>query len=211
MGTEQVYTMNTMKILLLLLATLLALSACTPSEPLIFADAAEGIRGALGYALAPTYLPKGLEPAELSGGGTYGVNVREQTKTAYLLYTLSDQRSATTLILTYPEESYEKYSYTMERFGMVHPEDAVTEISINGETAHLFHGRWTRDTLDRLSRLDTSQDPEWGYDNGHVTIRFEFLIPDGGRIWVSLATVFPTDQVTEQDIVKIAESVVVVE
>ena len=65
--------------------------------------------------------------------------------------------------------------------------------------------------MDRLARLDTSQDPEWDYDNGDHSIRFQHVIPNGDRIWVSLATVFPTDQITEQDIVKIAESIVTVE
>lgn len=198
-------------LLVTLLATTLVLSACAPSEPVISADAAQEIRDALGYALAPTYLPDGFEPAKAISGVKHIWTVGD-TKTATLLYAqyASNQQSPSNLSLSYPG-SYGKSSPLMERLGMVHPEDAVTETSINGETAYLFHGRWTAETLDRLTRLDMSQDAEWEYDNGHVTIRFEFVVPNGERIWVLLGPVFPADEVTEKDIIRVAESVVIVD
>ena len=207
--------MKIMKVVSAILAALLVLAACAPSEPMISEDASRQIGNALGYALAPAYLPAGFEPGRTSGGTMYMLTktpMEGSTWHATLLYEeySPDRQSKTTLFLTYPE-NYAKSSRMMDELGMDHPEDAVSEITINGETAYLFHGRWTRETMDRLARLDTSQDPEWDYDNGGHSIRFQHVIPNGDRIWVSLATVFPTDQITEEDIVKIAESIVTVE
>ncbi len=196
-------------LVVLLVTVALVLGGCTPA-PILSDDAARQIKDALGYVLAPTWLPKGFAPAKAIDGASYVMSVGPKMAGVPYSQETSDRQFPSSLHLSYPE-SYGKSSPLAERLGLNVPEDAVSETSINGETAYLFHGRWTEETLERLTRLDMSVAPEWGYDNGHVSLRFTFVIPTGERIWVILATVFPTDQVTEHDIVRIAESIVVVD
>ena len=205
-------------IALLLITFLLAgsvLTACTPREPVISPDFAEEIKEALGYALAPTYLPEGFELTK-DGDRVDPILIWGETGHFNLMYTKYSPSQGATLVLSYPE-TYGESNPVMERLGVTVPEDAISEIRINGETAFLFHGNWTLETLVRISQLITPLNPEWDYESNHISIRFAFSIPGGEMIWVWLGTLWPGDEVTtgdevtEQDIIRIVESVVVVD
>ena len=127
-----------------------------------------------------------------------------------LLYTEYSPGQGPTLALTYPG-TYGKSSPIMEQLGVIAPEDAISEILMNGETVFLFHGSWTEETLERIAHLTMPINPEWDYESNHISIKFTFSIPNGERIWIRLGTVFPNDEVTEKDIIRIARSVVVVD
>ena len=205
-------------IALLLITFLLAgsvLTACTPREPVISPDFAEEIKEALGYALAPTYLPEGFELTK-DEDRVAPILIKGETGHVNLMYTKYYPSRGATLVLSYPE-TYGKSNPAMERLGLIVPEDAISEIRINGEAAFLFHGYWTLETLRRIIRLTTPLNPEWDYENGHISVRFAFSIPSGEMIWVWLGTLWlgdeiaPGDEITEKEIIRIAESVVVVD
>ena len=191
------------------LSIAVGLSACAPREPVLSPDIAQEIKEALGYALAPTYLPKGFEPTKAVEGASPVLTVGE-TVSVHLMYTEYSPGQGPTLALTYPR-TYGISSPMMEQLGLIVPEDAVSDIHINGETAFLFHGSWTEETLDRIARLIMPPNPEWDYESSRISVTFAFAIPNGERIWVKLGTVFPNDEVTEKAIVRIAKSVVLVD
>jgi len=195
-------------LIFLWLSVTIGLSACTPCEPVISPGFTQEIREALGYVLAPTYLPEGFKTTK-AVEGVSPVLTTGGTVSVHLMYTEYSPGQGPTLVLRYPE-TYWKSSPMMEELGLIVPEDAVSDIRINGEAAFLFHGSWTEETLDRVARLIMPINPEWDYENASY-IRFAFAIPDGERIWVRLGTVWPNDEVTEKDLIRIAESVVLVD
>ncbi len=192
----------------LLLIFIVPLLACAFSEPVLPSEAAEKIKEKLGYALAPTYLPEGFEyaPGVENPRSDLNSTARETYQVYYKVVSLEE---AAILAIIYPFDVPESASIE-EKFGLEVPEDAVKEIDINGIPAHLQHGSWSNDTLKRIARLELPINPEWDYD-GAISIRFAINVPDKGRIWVCISTVFPTDEVTDRDLIRIARSVVVVE
>jgi hypothetical protein len=90
------------------------------------------------------------------------------------------------------------------------PEDAITETEINGNTAYLYQGGWSEETIRRIAKLEEPIDPEWDYE-GKISIRFTIDIPDKGNIWISIGTIFSVEDITQKDLIKIAESVTVIE
>ena len=191
----------------LCLIAAITLSSCTPSEPILPSDTAEKVKEALGYALAPTYLPRGFE-LERGVGDVSPILTVGAISTAHLLYTKSFPEKVS-LALSYPE-SYGLSDPLMERIGLKIPEDAVSEIRINNELAYLFHGSWSADTLEQVGQAVVPDNPKWEYSH-QVSIKFAFAMPNGERTWVRLGTIWPTEEITEKDIVRIAESIVVVE
>ena len=191
------------------LSVAVGLTACVPREPVLSPDIAQEIKEALGYAQAHTYLPKGFKPTKAVEGASPFL-ITGETVLVSLLYTEYSPGQGPTLALTYPQ-TYGKSSLWMEQHGMTVPEDAVSETRINGETAFLFHGSWTEETLEQLNRAIIPINPEWDYESSHISVRFTFYIPNGEKVWVKLGTVFPNDEVTEKDIVRIAKSVVLVD
>ena len=185
------------------------LSACTPREPALSSDFAQEIKEALGYALAPTYLPKGFE-STTAVEGMSPVLTTGETVFVGLSYTEYSPSQGSNLILIYPLPN-QNPDYMMKLHGLTVPEDAVSEIRINGEPAFLFYGNWTEETLEQISQAIMPINPEWDYESSHISIKFTFSMPNGEKVWVSLGTIFPNDEVAEKDIIRIAESVVLVD
>ncbi|MFC2070266.1 hypothetical protein ACFLTB_03765 [Chloroflexota bacterium] len=188
-----------------------SLFACAPGEPMIPPDEAVIIKENLGYALAPTWMPEGFEYAGPFTGGT--VSDRAFTKQVifqnYSKIVSMEETAGSGLFMIYPlhadtSDSVEK------RLGLEAPEDAISEIDINGTTAYLSHGSWSNETMRRVAQLVLPLNPEWDYDNG-TSIRFTIDVPDEDRVWVSISTIFSIGYVTDKDLIRIARSVVVVE
>jgi len=196
-------------LIFLCLSVTVGLSACKPCAPVISPDFAQEIKEALGYALAPTYLPKGFE-STTAVEGMSPVLTTGETVFVGLSYTEYSPSQGSTLILIYPLTN-ENPDSMMKLHGLTVPEDAVSEIRINGEPAFLFYGNWTEETLEQISQAIMPINPEWEYESSHISIKFTFSMPNGEKVWVSLRTVFPNDEVAEKDIIRIAESVALVD
>lgn len=189
--------------------TMISLTACTPSEPALPSEAIKNIKARLGYVLAPTYLPKGFEFIPLSDSSLNIIETTPLSSSKYVYEKRISKDDTVEIFMSYP--SYEgKYSSFEERSGLEAPIDAISEIDINGITAYLFHGRWSDETLKRVARAELPINPEWYYEGG-ISIRFAIDLSDNEKVWVTVATVSPTDKVTNKDLIKIAKSVVVIE
>lgn len=164
----------------------------------------------LQYVLAPGYLPESAASGEAVEIVQLALEKVNKTMFTSMTYTGDAAAHPFQLLLAYPE-IYGKSNALSEGLGLVYPDGAVTETTINGETAYVFHGRWTEETLARAAVLDMSEETEWAFDNGHLSVRFRVAVPFGERVWASLATVLPSDRFTEQDLIRIAESVAVVD
>jgi hypothetical protein len=191
------------------LVSVICLTACAPGEPVLPSEAIEKIKARLGYALAPTYLPEGFEyDPGIGDPGTVSIVV--STSIARQMYKKEVTGEETIyLAMNYPSTSPTTTSFE-ERIGAEVPEDAISEIDINGMTAYLYNGSWSADTLRRIARVELPINPEWDYDGG-TSIRFAIDVPDNERVWVDVRTVLPTDEVTDKDLIRIARSVIVVE
>ncbi len=82
---------------------------------------------------------------------------------------------------------------------------------MNGETAYLVRGNWSTDTLEQLMKADpellAEYAPEWDYEGLHLSLYFDFeLSPDEVADVMVRAMLYPTDWITEKEMVKIAES-----
>ena len=193
------------------------ITACAPAEPVLPPDAVEKAKNVLGYALAPTYLPKEFDflktmPTIVAGNPPPSVGQRTTTITQVYEKDVFGE-IIVYISMSYPTDAGKTDSSFMEHIGLLGlqvPEDAISEISINDMTAYLYHGCWSTDTLNRIARLELPINPEWDYDN-YVSIRFAIDLPDNEIVWVRLATMRPTDKVDADDLIKIASSVVVVE
>ena len=182
------------------------LAACA-GEPILEPGHAEKIKEVLGYALAPTYLPKGFK-YDPGIDNCDPVSIIGDTSTVTQMYTKAVLGKQSVWIgMMYPSIAG-KSNFTMETLGLEVPEDAISEMDINGITAYLFHGNWSNDTINQIARAEVPDNPKWDYNN-IISIRFAIDVPDYGRVWVSLRTVMPTDEVNDKDLVRIARSVVV--
>ncbi len=196
------------------LLTTIVLSACAAREPVIPADAAEEIRDAFGYVLAPIYMPKGLEFIEahvtapsLPPEAPTDVSV---TRLASLYYgdgTLEPDMPL--LLMGYP------YPWPVSGRGLPGletPEAAVSEITVGGRAALLTRGGWPDDVY-RVYMLtqEAPTDPEWD-DGAALALQFAFNSPDDSVIGVTLfARPNPEEWLSVEELVRIAESIVIVD
>jgi hypothetical protein len=204
-----IMTKKVISFICLFILCVTSFSGCAPAEPLLPEETITQIKGRLGYALAPTWIPDGFEFESEIASPDSSVGIAGTTQ-AYLAYDNKDVVGEMDLLLMiYPAPASVDSSF-MEQIGVIKPEDAVSEIKINGDTAYLTRGGWTDETLRRISRIELPINPEWDYAGGY-SIRFTIEVPDNERVWVRLFTLRPTDRINEQDIVKIARSFVVIE
>jgi hypothetical protein len=87
------------------------------------------------------------------------------------------------------------------------PEDAVSEVQVLGEPAHLERGLWSEETVMQGPSINPD-DAEWDYDAA-LTLYFDFDLPSGETIgiWVQ-ARESPADWINGEELVRIAESFV---
>jgi hypothetical protein len=186
----------------------LLISGCSEREPILPDDVAEKIQDNLGYALAPAWLPEGYDyagpfPNMITIDRAFTGNPMMQS------YGKDDATIEDILFMSYPLESPIPLGL-QEIVDLTSPEDAITETEINGNTAYLYQGGWSEETIRRIAKLEEPIDPEWDYE-GKISIRFTIDIPDKGNIWISIGTIFSVEDITQKDLIKIAESVTVIE
>ena len=114
------------------------------------------------------------------------------------------------LVFSYPAPEADPFTMGGMFPELVAPEDAVSEVEINGAAASLVRGTWSDETMRRIQRIELPLDPEWDYDGGYA-ITFTIDVPGHGRVRARLFSVFATTAVTGDDLIKIARSVVAVE
>ena len=196
----------------LYLVIALIISGCSEQEPILPSDVSEKIINNLGYALAPTWLPQEYEYAGpfLNSITSDRAFTGETILQSYGNYASGEIEDS--LVMSYPYPTLDTIpSPLLEITGLIPPEDAITETEINGNTAYLYRGSWSDETRRRVAKLEEPIDPEWDYDRS-ISIRFTVDVPDKGSIWVSISTIFPIeDIITQKDLIKIAESVTVME
>ena len=187
---------------------IVSLAGCSGSQPMLPDDVAEEIEQNLGYALAPTWLPEGFDYSgpsihDIAFDQTYGDPeiVQGYSKIVSLEETAQ-------LVLSYPAPDVNPPSLESAFAELVPPDDAVSEIEINGAAASLVTGTWSKETLQRIQKVELPLDPEWDY-NGGYSLRFSIDVPGQNRVPVSLFTVFAAAGITGDDLVRIARSVVV--
>lgn len=192
-----------------LLVVVTSISGCVEREPILPDDAAEKIKSNLGYALAPAWLPEKYEYAgpfldSVSGGEEFSGEI------IYQIYGKDGSTAVgESLIVMYPAETTIPLGFK-EMVDLTPPENAITETEINGNTAYLYQGGWSEQTFERIAKLEEPIDPEWDYER-KISIRFTIDVPDEGNIWVSIQTLFSVEDITQKDLIKIAESVTVIE
>ena len=196
---------------LLFVVFTISLSGCLGKEPIIPDDIAEKIKTNLGYALAPTWLP---EEYEYAGPFLNTITADRAFPGETMLQSYGNYASAgieDSLVMSYPYPTLDTIpSAFLEITGLIPPEDAITKIEINGNTAYLYQGSWSDETRQRVAKLEEPIDPEWDYERS-MSIRFTIDVPDEGSIWVSISTIFSVEDITQKDLVKIARSVIAIE
>lgn len=187
----------------------ISISGCSEKEPILPDDVSEKIIDNFGYALAPAWLPKGFEYA-----GPFPDNIVADKAFTGKMMLQSYGRDASaaignSLVMSYPTTDIIPSAF-QEMVGLIPPEDAITEIELNGNTAYFYRGNWSEETLGRVAKLEEPFDPKWDYERS-IAIRFTINVPDEGSIWVSISTIFSVDDITQKDLIKIAKSVTVIE
>ncbi len=196
--------------LTLLIVPLLLSGACGTSLVPVPLPELDEVIEALGYGLAPTRLPEGFEfhPYEVLEYGKPDEVMALDKPPAQIVYRKLNHH----IFIVYPRRmpSSGGDNFLFERLGLdlQRPEDAVSDVKVNGEAAHLVRGEWSADTLNRIMKLEDfdPSDAEWDYDI-YLTLYFDFELSPDERIGVMIQALFyPAEWITEKEMVKIAES-----
>lgn len=208
--------------LTLLVVTMLLVAACGTSLVAVPPPELDGVTEALGYSLAPTRLPEGFkfywydvlgdEIATIKPDGQ--VVMPLEGPSASVLYNRFKDYASQSILIMYPQSFSPSVSdnFIFESLGLdwQRPDDAISEVKVNGETAHLVRGSWSAETLTKLARLDpdlAEYTPGWDYDM-YLTLYFDFeLSPDEVVGVMVQALLYPADWITAKELVKIAESI----
>jgi hypothetical protein len=194
--------------LTLLVVTLLLSGACGTSLVPVPLPELDDVEEALGYSLAPTHLPEGFEFSAFQ--------LLESPKLlASVIYNRFKDYAYHSILITYPQSFSLSVSdnFIFESLGLEwqRPDDAVSEVKVNGETAYLVRGTWSAETLKQLNKPDpellAEYTPEWDYEGLYFSLYFDFKLSTDETIGVMIrALLYPADWITEKEMVKIAES-----
>ena len=145
--------------LTLLVATMLLSSACGGTLVPVPPPNLDGVEEALGYSLAPTNLPEGFEFVQYQLLG-FNESVFPSTLVPYasILYQRFKDYASHSISIMYPSTFPPPVSdnYLLESLGLEwqRPDNAVSEVEVNGETAYLVRGSWSTETLRQLNKPD---------------------------------------------------------
>lgn len=204
----------------LIISMLLVMACTTPSASPLNLD---GVEEALGYSLAPSYLPEDFEflRYDVLLDEMYTIKPGDQVATPLeRLYASVDYRRFKNnayhhIFIMYPQSFSPsgEDNFLPERFGpdWQRPEDTISEVKVNGETAYLVRGSWSGETLWALATSDPkileTISPDWDYDI-YLSLYFDFELSQDETISVMIQAVFyPADWITAKELVKIAESI----
>ncbi len=127
--------------------TIVALVTCDPEQESLDL---QKISSALGYVFEPTFVPAGFE---------FSSSSLDQRQRANLVYRGGQQ----IMLIAYPVAFEPKGSPTMIQLGMIQPEDAIIEVSINTVSGHVIRGGWSEQTILAGPGLDSSL-AVWDYE-----------------------------------------------
>lgn len=200
--------------LCLCLVSLIFISACSPgkqavpSEDMLSSEAIEKTRLTQGYALAPTYMPEGFDyDAETGNNGAMpNMITKSRVQQVYIKECTGGQPIY--LLMIYPLASPDA-GYFDKQIGLEIPEDAISRPEINGQKAYLIRGSWSTETRKRITQGEESIDTEWDYDVNN-SIRFTVDVPGKGAVWVTVSPVSPVAEISGEELIRIAESVVAI-
>jgi hypothetical protein len=175
----------------------------------------DGITEDLGYSLAPTQLPEGYE---FDGYGVSGISesvvLSYPKPSAMLFYKKYEDYATHQFIIQYPPHHPPSISdsFLLETLGIEwqRPDDAVSEVEVNGKTAYLVQGSWSAESLQHLINPDTeflaTYTPEWDYDF-YFSLFFDFELSSGETVGVIIRDMLDASEgVTPDEMIKIAES-----
>lgn len=197
-------------IISLLISSVLILMVGCQSEPIISEEEIAGIKADLGYVIAPTWLQEGSELFE-----TFEYQDMYQERKAQLTYSNSD----IVILMTYPADTPRALGGSNWLFDILNlewqePEDAVSMVEVNGKEAYFIRGSWSAEVLTALSRLEEDKlrnmTPDWDY-NSRKTVYFDFKLSNEQVANVSISAMHNAEKISQEEIIKIAESCVQVE
>ena len=149
------------------------------------------VKEGLGYAFIPEYLPGNLQVSRVS----------MSRGSARIFY----GDSGNTLIVAYPVPFSPEDTPFMREIGLIRPDDAISEIEVNGMTAYLMRGGWSEETINQGPGIDSEQ-AEWDYTMS-LTLFFETSLTDETSVAAAIQALSNSSQWIEiPEIVKIAES-----
>ncbi|UCG55402.1 MAG: hypothetical protein JSV32_04145 [Dehalococcoidia bacterium] len=181
-----------------LLAILLLNVACGTSLAPVQPPNLDNVTDALGYCLAPTRMPEDFvfDQYDVSEIGTDSI--------ARIMYERLHNHVHQYIFIMYPLSlpSSSGDNPLLEGLGSEweRPDDAVLEVTVNGEKAYLVHGNWS------AGSLKTLENPEWDYDI-YLSLYFDYRLPSGETAEVMIrAMLNPSEWITTTELVKTAES-----
>lgn len=214
---------KTVVLALLVIPLLLLVAACgTPLVP-VPPPELDGVIEALGYGLAATSLPEGFEfsgydvtqPSTLLPDGQVVMPFGGPGEPyASVLYKRFQDYAYHHVFIMYPWSFPSSVSddFLLESLGIEwrRPDNAVSEVKVNGKTAYLVRGSWSTESLQKLVDPDpeilATYTPSWDYDM-YLSLFFDFELSPNETIGVMIrAMLYPADWITKREMVKIAES-----
>ncbi len=211
-------------IVLALLATLLLLStACGPALVAVTIPNLDDVTEALGYSLAPASMPEGFEfdQYDVSGSGTNTIKPDDLVVMplgepyAILFYSRYENYAPHNVFIHYPQSFSPsgKDNFLFEHLGLdwQRPDDAVSEVKVNGKAAYIVRGSWSAESLQYLLNPDpealAAYVPSWDYDM-YLSLFFDFELSTNETIGVMIRAImlYPEDWITAKEMVAIAES-----
>ena len=205
------------KVLTLTLLCVIVLLTGSCSVNMVAADTPnlDSITEVLGYSLAPAQLPEGYELEQ------YGVDgISEPADPSYpmpsamLHYGKYKDYATHRFVIQYPPNLPPSISddFLLETLGIEwqRPDDAVSEVEVNGQPAYLTQGGWSSESLHHLIKPDpeflATYTPEWDYD-WYSSLSFDFELSSGETVGVIIRALFTSDEwITPDEMIKIAES-----
>ncbi len=201
--------------LTLLVVTMLLCGACSTKMVEVATPNLDGITEDLGYSLAPTQLPEGYELEQYGVDGiSESVVLSYPMPSAMLHYKKYEDYATHQFIIQYPPNLPPSISddFLLETLGIEwqRPDDAVSEVEVNGKTAYLVQGSWSAESLQHLINPDTeflaTYTPEWNYD-WYFSLFFDFELSSGETVGVIIRDLLNSaERITPDEMIKIAES-----
>ena len=174
-----------------------ALSALSPpvpgdtDSPGTSGSRLDEVKEGLGYAFIPEYLSGNLQVSKVS----------MSRGSARIFY----GDSGNTLIVAYPVPFSPEDTPFMREIGLIRPDDALSEVEVNGKTAYLMRGGWSEETINQGPGIDSEQ-AEWDYTRS-LTLFFEASLTDETSVAAAIQALSdPSQWIAIPEMVKIAES-----
>jgi hypothetical protein len=192
-------------IVLTLMAIILLLgTACGLALVAVTIPNLDDVTEALGYSLAPACMPEEFE------FHLYEVVLERDEPTAWVVYRELNHH----IFIMYPQSFPSSVSddFLLESLGIewCRPDDAVSEVKVNGKAAYIVRGSWSAESLQKLGNPDpealATYTPGWDYDM-YLSLFFDFELSQDEMVGVMMrAMLYPNEWITSNEMVKIAES-----